>query len=1171
MIALSQHLQSHGYTPSEHEHTRISGIWKKLDSLYNLEALNDRENAWSRTSSPDAEESVKSSYEFRLPEDDYGHMMVDRRLAPAGSSSPPASTRPPSAGSTSRAATGRASTIEDTEDVRSSPASVRGAKAIGSARQTRSTRRSQLHEVSSLPERKGGSKISPKEDSIDAPDEEEAEAPGNAGEEEQQDRAKKMNWSSAEQLPLLRRRKTLLGITIQYFKTVNGGRRDHAHVMEDLVTNGDAFEIPDFWQQSSLGPIEVPGGLSELDPDLNSCLESFDQGLVELPTFDIPGEDPLQISKCLAGDQYGEAPFGYGPLEYFEPLELSPASSASSEEGDHGDPDNILDDFWSAKEILEPIASQIRVRGWERMHDISSKEPLCAYINETGPRIFDGAPDYAAISDQPPPALQPDAVLSSLVQLAFGRESMIYRYDDKERSFEPVVEGIQVSGYTPQILRGLTTSVASYGSKVRKAKDFFEMMQRSSGATASSIALGSGVNIILQALEAHLSAPLSSVKTVVQLQALLEQPTLVLESILSIVDKVSKVEDDDIILSKLFGYSQNLEFSAPQLQPLMSQLLAHVSKPWLETVEASTGLKGVQILGISSMKIRAHVPNGYRSRIAVDSSIEAEDDPPQRMPVFIGTDLSDTLWEAEDSLKLLQAHEPEHPLAQPRIIASYEPPSLQWQFSWQDIKRVEAQAQAYESNVLQGLKEFHKSGVISHQVFEEQPEFMVQGPVSTEVFDLLLDLDSPVSNLLTNVHSPLATTVHEALSKRPSPSPSVTTPSMSVLPTLAFASILLTQARLLSHSTLHLLFHTHSIRSHLRLLESYLLVANGPFLAQLSHALFEPTLSSAAYQREYIGSNNESKRTQLGVRETWPPRSSELRIVLMEILTESYHSSSESGLAACCQEAGMDQAELPGGLSFAIRNDMSDVELEKCVDSDGLEALDYLKIQYRPLKPLDVVITDRVLEKYDRVNRLLLRGARIAWVAKDMLKQHRGNGGSMLGSRLVQRFKIEVHHFVTTVFGYFGNCIRELWTAFEMRLDGMEASIECYEVGQKVEGAHRLRELHEEVLDWILATSILRKRQELVMNLLTEILGLVLQLAKVVRQTKGDEEGQVRDMYEIWKKKVKGFITVCRELQDEESLAGKKEVFDGGELGKEKGNGIGRLVLSLEMNGWYMR
>ncbi|KAI4263830.1 MAG: hypothetical protein L6R42_001037 [Xanthoria sp. 1 TBL-2021] len=190
MIALSQHLQSHGYTPSEHEHTRISGIWKKLGSLYNLEALDDRENAFSRASSPDGEESEMPSHQFTLPKDDYRKMMFERRLAPEGSSSPPASTRPPSAGSTSMVATGRASTIEDTEaatDLRSSSASVRGARATGSARQTRSTRRSQLHEVSSLPERRGdtGNRVSPNEDSIDAPDLEEAEAPKEDGEEEQ--------------------------------------------------------------------------------------------------------------------------------------------------------------------------------------------------------------------------------------------------------------------------------------------------------------------------------------------------------------------------------------------------------------------------------------------------------------------------------------------------------------------------------------------------------------------------------------------------------------------------------------------------------------------------------------------------------------------------------------------------------------------------------------------------------------------------------------------------------------------------------------------------------------------------------------------------------------------------------------------------------------------------
>ncbi|KAI4270173.1 MAG: hypothetical protein LQ337_006844 [Flavoplaca oasis] len=187
IIALSQYLQSHGYTPLEHEHTRIPRIWKKLESLYNLEALDDRENAFSRASSPDTEGSEMPSHQFALPHDDFGKMMFDRRLAPEGSSSPPASTRPPSAGSTSVAATGRASTMEDTEDLRSSPASAHGARTTGSARQTRSTRRSQLHEVSDLPERRRdtGNRVEPERHSIDAPDAEAAGAAAEDGEEHQ--------------------------------------------------------------------------------------------------------------------------------------------------------------------------------------------------------------------------------------------------------------------------------------------------------------------------------------------------------------------------------------------------------------------------------------------------------------------------------------------------------------------------------------------------------------------------------------------------------------------------------------------------------------------------------------------------------------------------------------------------------------------------------------------------------------------------------------------------------------------------------------------------------------------------------------------------------------------------------------------------------------------------
>lgn len=42
MLAIADYLKSQGYAPSSAEHMRIPGIWKKLGSLYNLEALDER-------------------------------------------------------------------------------------------------------------------------------------------------------------------------------------------------------------------------------------------------------------------------------------------------------------------------------------------------------------------------------------------------------------------------------------------------------------------------------------------------------------------------------------------------------------------------------------------------------------------------------------------------------------------------------------------------------------------------------------------------------------------------------------------------------------------------------------------------------------------------------------------------------------------------------------------------------------------------------------------------------------------------------------------------------------------------------------------------------------------------------------------------------------------------
>ncbi|KAJ5481984.1 hypothetical protein N7475_000796 [Penicillium sp. IBT 31633x] len=139
MLAISEYLKSQGYAPSTAEHMRIPGIWKKLGSLYNLEALDEREDSIITDVNEEDEESSEMYCAFELPYDEYGHMMFERRLAMEESLSPVTSRASRAGGSR------RGSTVADTDEPRSSPAPSRGRKSNRSARpSTRGTRSTRL-------------------------------------------------------------------------------------------------------------------------------------------------------------------------------------------------------------------------------------------------------------------------------------------------------------------------------------------------------------------------------------------------------------------------------------------------------------------------------------------------------------------------------------------------------------------------------------------------------------------------------------------------------------------------------------------------------------------------------------------------------------------------------------------------------------------------------------------------------------------------------------------------------------------------------------------------------------------------------------------------------------------------------------------------------------------
>ncbi|KAL2189534.1 CT20-domain-containing protein [Thermothelomyces heterothallicus CBS 203.75] len=123
MLAISEHLRNHGFDPETCPHTRIPGIWAKLEEFYNLEAIDEREN---NMDPPEEEGQPRRYHDFRLPWDEYGELMMERaRADPSEAPTSPAQWDPNApageskkrkrgaAESTTRA---RSSTVEDTED-----------------------------------------------------------------------------------------------------------------------------------------------------------------------------------------------------------------------------------------------------------------------------------------------------------------------------------------------------------------------------------------------------------------------------------------------------------------------------------------------------------------------------------------------------------------------------------------------------------------------------------------------------------------------------------------------------------------------------------------------------------------------------------------------------------------------------------------------------------------------------------------------------------------------------------------------------------------------------------------------------------------------------------------------------------------------------------------------
>ncbi|KAI1330843.1 Spc97/Spc98 family protein [Xylariaceae sp. FL0255] len=937
----------------------------------------------------------------------------------------------------------------------------------------------------------------------------------------------------------------------------------------------DLFAFPDFDQTSTwLSPVEphISFHLNLAEDDAKSrpnlAFRTAEDGFFQIP-------DLFGLQRLEQDAWQDENP---------EPAE-EPLHDASLSDVD------VLDDIWQAGQHQLVIGTGHKTWDAFLSPDASSVRPI--FITEAGPQAYDAAllaeNDPLKIDSVGHLVIQTNAYLASLLALSLGRASVFFLWQEKDAQFRPVSKTFRISGYSTACLQDLQSSCIRSGTRIRYLSAYVRLTYKRRTSPVK-IALAKTVDIILLAIQRQLGDYGGKVRTTLQLQSLIEPVEAVLAHIRDLVTKLSRIKTDEQILSKLFHETSLLENENSLVRQMMCEILSRVSEPWTDFSEKWIGVKpeeGNQMALDGPGKSFAKV---VRMTRVDDFGFEAEE--PEYildeacMPSFVPIDIALVMFEAGKTLRLLRTYHPNHSLCRVGAIVSSGPPTFRWLFDWESIEKLQDDVRLYEEAMLRIIlnKEAVRGERSGDSVLDESDQAM-----GLDVFGC--DGSQLESQLLASIRAldqpPPTATREDRLSRlidehifqqnsEPKQAVSNFNPHWSLLPLHSFGPLVSAQARLINREYMRLLFSTHNLREHLRVQKEYQLLGNGMFCSRLSHALFDVDLEPAERQAG-VALQGGIMGLRMTGRDNWPPASSELRLSLMGILSETYAHPSSGPL----DRGHGETKDLPGDLSFTIR-DMTEEEIEKCIDPNSLEALDFLRLSYKAPKPLSPILTAGLLVKYDRIFKMLLRLLRLLYVIGQVFRDT---------SRLTRpgratcnswfRFQTEARHFVQSISNYFFDVgIQVPWERFEKWLDQVQSDPE--QRRNRVVSPDEVREEHERMLDHILHTLLLRKRQQPVLSLLEDILGLIL---KFSRQTQLEAAGKVEDgvsqviidsLYNTFKKKVGIFVAVCQSLNEKGNHTGKATKREGMTVDdiRQKDNGkeevtIDRLLVKLDLLGYY--
>ncbi|KAK3940618.1 Spc98 family-domain-containing protein [Diplogelasinospora grovesii] len=937
--------------------------------------------------------------------------------------------------------------------------------------------------------------------------------------------------------------------------------------MDDEQEIANVFAIPDFWQSS--------GWLEQSLLEINRGNPLFSLDLADTPHIPATGNETEVLAHAGAG--FFKLPLALKELTAQEAC-LQPTPKLEDSEANTKDVVTPDEDLWLAQD--QSIDQPPEYKTWDEFDGVEHEQPPAILISEAGSAAFDAlitSPEFSSRSNLE--VVDEAAYVACLITLALGRASLLFSWDAAKKTFVKLVPHLRTSGLSVESLEGVDRLCFDCANAIKFLQLFSERTYSASPSPAK-VALAGVVDQLVPAIQAELGVRGRRVRSILQLQSIVQPVHSVLTYFRRLVEELSRERNDEGVLSRLFLEAHSAEYRNDLLRAATREVLRLVAKPWTDFVEEWIGLKAEE-----GIVITKHGPGKSFVKVADrmwidDQGFELEESDffldEDKMPSFIAHDTGQAIFEIGRNLRFIKEHHPDHPLSQQSALnTSAKPPKLEWRFDWNAIKQLEADAREYKASLYRAIQDnLAKDGR------ETRPR-QTQGPLGFELKFFGKSEDDIVANVaaaMEQINRPLgdnnlkptnglARLLQSQLYQRGEASVDETfSPHWSLVPELSFGPVIDAQARIVNRECVKLLFTAHHLRTHIALLKQYYLFGNGLFCSRLSHALFDPDLDTAE-RKSGVALSGGNMGLRLSGRDNWPPASSELRLALMGVLSESYEAPSNTDSPRSAAPRSY-KSDLPGHLSFGVR-DLAPEEIERCMDQDSVEALDFLRLSYKPPSPLRPVMTPMILEKYDRIYKLLLRLIRMLYVVNQLSRDD-----TVCQSTAGLRFRIESHHFVSQIAAHFFDTgIGAPWRRFEAWLNSAEAeSVQEEGLDATTHSPDTLRDHHEQVLDEIMVALFLRKRQLPVLKLLEDIFALVLRFAKSCRVPESGGESETPEkLYASYKKKMQVFITVCRGLSENSSSSGQKSKTKIAGRTDDDSTTVDRLLLMLDMAGFYVK